>query len=60
MGGGVEHAFWDHWSAKIEYNYMDFGSHRYPFVATADGRLFPSDIVQKVQTVQFGINYKFW
>lgn len=60
VGGGVEYAFWDRWSAKIEYNYMDFGSHRYPFVATADGRLFPSDIAQKVQTVQIGINYKFY
>lgn len=58
-GLGFEYAFWDHWTAKIEYNYWDFGSHRYPFVATADGRLFPSDIVQKVQTVQVGINYKF-
>ncbi len=56
VGGGIEYAFWDHWSAKIEYNYMDFGSHRY-FFAIADGRF--SDIEQKVQIVQAGINYKF-
>lgn len=58
-GIGVEYAFWDHWSAKIEYNYMDFGSHRYSFAELGIGRLFPSDIDQNVQVVLVGINYKF-
>jgi outer membrane immunogenic protein len=25
LGGGVEWTFWDHWSARAEYLYMDFG-----------------------------------
>src|SRR5262249_33263250 len=26
IGGGIEHALWDRWTAKIEYLYMDTGS----------------------------------
>jgi outer membrane immunogenic protein len=26
VGGGVEWAFWDHWTAKFEYLYMDLGN----------------------------------
>ena len=26
LGGGVEYSFTDNWSAKIEYNYLDFGT----------------------------------
>jgi outer membrane immunogenic protein len=26
VGGGVEWAFWDHWTAKFEYLYIDFGN----------------------------------
>ena len=54
VGAGVEYAFAPQWTAKIEYNYMDFGSERVSF---APG--FATDIDQKVQTVKFGINYKF-
>ena len=25
LGGGIEYAFAGNWSAKVEYNYMDFG-----------------------------------
>ncbi len=54
VGAGVEYAFAPQWTAKIEYNYMDFGTERVSF---APG--FATDIDQKVQTVKFGINYKF-
>jgi outer membrane immunogenic protein len=26
VGGGLEWAFWDHWTAKFEYLYIDFGN----------------------------------
>jgi outer membrane immunogenic protein len=26
VGGGIEWAFWDHWTAKFEYLYIDFGN----------------------------------
>jgi outer membrane immunogenic protein len=54
VGAGVEWAFAPQWSAKLEYNYMDFGTKTYSF---APGRA--TDIDQQVQQVKFGINYKF-
>ena len=54
VGAGVEYAFAPQWSAKLEYNYMDFGTRSVSF---APG--FSTDIDQTVQTVKFGVNYKF-
>jgi len=54
VGGGVEYAFAPQWSAKVEYNFMDFGTKSYSF---APG--FSTDIDQKVQEVKVGVNYKF-
>lgn len=54
VGGGVEYAFAPNWSAKLEYNYMDFGNERVSF---APG--FATDIDQQVHAVKFGVNYKF-
>jgi outer membrane immunogenic protein len=53
-GAGVEYAFAPQWSAKLEYNYMDFGTRNYSF---APG--FSTDIDQQIHAVKFGINYKF-
>ncbi len=60
VGGGLEYAFWENWSAKIEYDYMDFGTHRFPFVLLTTGQVFRyADITQKVHLVEVGINYRF-
>jgi outer membrane immunogenic protein len=53
-GAGVEYAFAPQWSAKLEYNYMDFGTQAVSF---APG--FSTDIDQQIHAVKFGINYKF-
>jgi outer membrane immunogenic protein len=53
-GAGVEYAFAPQWSAKLEYNYMDFGTRSYAF---APG--ISTDIDQQIHAVKFGINYKF-
>ena len=53
-GAGVEYAFAPQWSAKLEYNYMDFGSRTVSF---APG--FSTDIDQQVHAVKLGVNYKF-
>jgi outer membrane immunogenic protein len=58
VGGGVEWAFWNNWSAKLEYNFYDFGTHRVDFVDTL-GQTFPIDVDQRIHTVKFGINYRF-
>src|SRR5215472_9487074 len=46
LGIGAEYALWDNWTAKIEYNMMDFGNSG-PF---AD---------DKFNVVKAGINYRF-
>jgi outer membrane immunogenic protein len=45
LGVGAEYALWDNWTAKIEYNMMDFGQ---DFVAD-----------NKLHVVKAGINYRF-
>ena len=53
-GAGVEYAFAPSWSAKLEYNYMDFGDKTVSFTpATA------VSIDQQIHAVKLGINYKF-
>jgi outer membrane immunogenic protein len=46
LGVGTEYALWDNWSAKFEYNMMDFGNNN-PF---ADN---------KFQVFKAGLNYRF-
>jgi outer membrane immunogenic protein len=54
VGAGVEYAFAPQWTAKLEYNYMDFGTRAVSF---APG--FSTDIDQQIHAVKFGVNYKF-
>jgi len=54
VGAGVEWAFAPQWSAKLEYNYMDFGTDNVSF---APGRT--TAITDQVQMVKLGVNYKF-
>ena len=46
LGIGAEYALWDNWTAKIEYNMMDFGNSG----ALADN---------KFNILKAGINYRF-
>lgn len=63
IGAGVEWAFWQNWSAKVEYAYYDFGTRSLNLVSSGlVGAVFgpdPSSITQRIQTVTFGINYRF-
>jgi outer membrane immunogenic protein len=54
VGAGVEWAFAQQWSAKLEYNYMDFGSENVSFFPTTT-----MAIEQEIHAVKFGINYRF-
>ncbi len=49
IGGGLEYAFAPAWSAKVEYNYMDFGTR------SIDG----TDVDQTVNAIKVGVNYRF-
>jgi outer membrane immunogenic protein len=61
VGAGVEWALWDNWSAKIEYNFMDFGNDTFgfDFVPPLAGHCCDFDIDQQLHVVKFGINYRF-
>ncbi len=56
VGGGVEWALLDNWTAKIEYQFLSFDSERYfPAVAAGAGIDFDTDI----HTIRIGLNYRF-
>ena len=55
-GGGLEYAFIDNWSAKLEYLYVDLGK------ATCNAACSggdPFDVTFKTNIVRGGVNYKF-
>jgi outer membrane immunogenic protein len=55
LGGGFEYAFTSAWSAKLEYDYLGFGTKRLTFVNPA-GPYF-IDVNQNIQVVKVGLNY---
>jgi outer membrane immunogenic protein len=62
-GAGVEYAFAPNWSAKIEYNYIDFRNESYIFPFNFDVGIpvtvnAHADIEQKLHLIKFGINYR--
>jgi outer membrane immunogenic protein len=70
VGGGVEYALSRHWSAKIEYMYMDFastlplqGCRPTEFIPCVNGTRETSDAWTTsfggAQTVKIGLNYRF-
>ena len=56
LGTGIEYLITSNWSAKVEYNFMDFGGKNYLFDRLADDAM-RSD--QQLHTVKFGVNYRF-
>ena len=60
MGPGVEYAFIDNWSAKLEYNYMDFGTRGVRFASPTASLVFlDANIRERIHVVKVGINYRF-
>src|SRR5215813_2090979 len=65
VGAGAEWALWHNWSAKLEYNYMDFGTETINAATNVclsgqcsrkDVRV---DIDEHMHVVKLGINYRF-
>lgn len=57
VGAGLEYAFTNNWSARLEYRYTDFGDFRYNSLVAFPGfsyRHEPSD-----STVRAGVSYRF-
>ena len=63
LGAGVEFAFTNSISGKLEYNYMDFGTRTYSFVITPVGDLTPETfdvkIRQTIHLVKVGLNFRW-
>jgi len=62
VGAGAEWAFWNNWSTKVEYNYLDFGGRSLQFVNTASLAFAipaPANVDQKIHTIKLGLNYRF-
>jgi outer membrane immunogenic protein len=60
LGAGVEYALWNNWSAKLEYNYLMFGSISPTLTTTGTLSVSgTSDIKLRTQIVKLGLNYRF-
>ena len=57
VGAGIEYAFMPNWSAKLEYNFMDFGKDTIVF-NTVGGGTVNVDSQQYIHAVKFGVNYR--
>lgn len=58
-GAGVEYAFLQNWSVKLEYNYLGFGPiNELPTTAGGLG-VTPAVVKLEIQTVLLGLNFRF-
>lgn len=57
-GAGIEYGFAPNWSAKIEYNFMDFGS-KDVTLNDPTGRWVTFGIKDSVSIIEVGVNYRF-
>lgn len=57
VGAGIEFGIIANWSAKIEYDYLDFGAEQYTFTAPGATATTSSEI--QMHLVKGGINYRF-
>jgi outer membrane immunogenic protein len=61
VGAGFEYAFAPHWSAKIEYNYVDLGTatEKFNVFLTGGSLTVTEDIHHTLQIVKVGASYRF-
>ena len=60
VGAGLEWAFSDFWSVRLEYDFYDFGNHGVTFIDSDSGLAVGSvNIKQTVQTVELGLTFRF-
>jgi outer membrane immunogenic protein len=58
VGAGIEYALTNNWTARIEYDYLGFGSQSLNF-ATATTPSYTSNANLNIQEIKAGINFKF-
>jgi outer membrane immunogenic protein len=61
LGVGFEHALDSNWSARIEYDYYNFGTRAvsFPVGPPVVGTYYVGDIHQEVSAIKLGVNYRF-
>jgi outer membrane immunogenic protein len=59
-GAGVEWAFFQDWSARLEYDYYDFGTPTVNMIDSGNGFMGPVSYRQTTQTVKLGLNFHVW
>ena len=57
VGAGLEYALDDHWSAKVEYDYLGFGSQAMNFTTPTESVNSSANL--NIQEVKAGINFRF-
>jgi len=57
-GAGVEYALSNTWSAKLEYNYLDFGKDQVSFTLPPGGFGVGGTLHQTMHVVKAGLNYR--
>jgi len=58
VGVGIEYLFSNNWSAKLEYDYMNFGER--PLTVTGSlGNSLAEDVKQTMQLLKLGFSYRF-
>jgi outer membrane immunogenic protein len=55
-GGGFEYLFLSHWTARVEYLYVDLGTQ---FFGPTPANLFIGSVTLRENIVRAGLNYKF-
>jgi opacity protein-like surface antigen len=59
-GGGVEWAFAEVWSARLEYGYYGFGQRSTLMTDPINGFTGVMNVQQSVQTVKLGVSFHMW
>lgn len=58
VGAGLEHALWDNWTVKAEYDYLDLGTHSIT-AAPSIGNAITADAKVTEHMIKLGANYHF-
>ena len=59
-GAGIEWAFWNDWSIKLEYDYYGFATRGVTFIDNVSGTVGPLDIKQNIQVIKLGVNFHLY
>jgi outer membrane immunogenic protein len=60
-GGGIDWAFYHHWSLALEYDFYRFGSHSVLMIDPANApNGSPLDVKQSVQIAKLALNFHMW